>query len=447
MPAPFHRICIANRGEIAVRIIRTCRRLGIQTHALHSDADAAALHVRLADDASRIGAAPVAQSYLDIPAVLDAAQAAACDAVHPGYGLLSENPAFARACQERGLVFIGPSPAHIDLMGHKNRARAAMADRRFPLIPGTSGDLVDDDLEAAATSVGYPLIVKASRGGGGIGMAVVDAPEGLARAVKRARSLARRAFADDALYLERQILGARHIEVQILGDQHGAVRHLGLRDCSIQRRHQKVIEESPPPALDPSVRDDLAGRAVEAMQDLGYENAGTVECLLAPEGEFYFLEMNTRLQVEHPVTELVTGLDLVEWQIRLAAGEPLDLPPDVAAPNGHAIEARIYAEDPDTLLPAPGRITHLRLPQGAGVRIDAGVEAGDEVSPYYDPLIAKCIVWGPDRAAALHRLEGVLAAVEIEGIKHNTPFLQRITAHPGFRAARYDVAFTDQLRA
>ena len=446
MTPPFQRLLIANRGEIAVRIMRTCQRLGIATHAVYSDADAAALHVRTADGATHIGPPPVADSYLNIAAVLDAAQAAGCDAVHPGYGLLSENPDFARACAQRGVTFVGPTADHIDLMGHKNRARAAMENQRFPVIPGTQGDLSDDDLEGAVALIGYPLIVKASRGGGGIGMAVIDAPEQLARAVKRARSLAGRAFGSDALYFERQLLGARHIEIQILADHHGAVRHLGERDCSVQRRHQKVIEESPGPAVDAGLREQLTGRAVDAIQGLGYRNAGTVECLVAPDGDFYFLEMNTRLQVEHPVTEMVTGLDLVEWQLRIAAGEPLTLPADAADADGHAIEVRIYAEDPDTLLPAPGTITHLRFPTGDGIRVDTGIESGDVVSPYYDPLIAKLIAHGPTRAVSLARLDDALAAVELQGIKHNIPFLQRLVADRDFRAGRYDVNFTEELR-
>ena len=443
--SPFQRLLVANRGEIAVRVMRTCRRLGIPTHAVYSDADANALHVRSADGATRLGPPPVADSYLNIDAVLDAAQAAGCDAVHPGYGLLSENPDFSRACEQRGLTFVGPSGDHIDLMGHKNQARAAMEEQRFPLIPGTKGNLSDDDLEGTAATVGYPLIVKASRGGGGIGMAIVSGPDELARAVKRARSLAGRAFGSDDLYFERQVLGARHIEIQILADNHGVVRHLGERDCSIQRRHQKVIEESPGPAVTPALRDRLTSRGVEAIQGLGYRNAGTLECLVTPQEDFYFLEMNTRLQVEHPVTEEVTGLDLVEWQLRIAAGEPLDLPAGAATPNGHAIEVRIYAEDPETLLPSPGKIDHLRFPEGEGIRVDTGIESGDEVTPYYDPMIAKLIVHADNRAAALQRLSDALAAVEIDGIKHNTPYLQRIVADPDFRAGRYDVRFTEEM--
>ncbi|MEE9278391.1 MAG: biotin carboxylase N-terminal domain-containing protein, partial [Dehalococcoidia bacterium] len=396
----FDRVCIANRGEIAVRIARTCRAMGIATHALYSDADANALHVRVADSAARIGPPPVAESYLNIDAVIDAALAAGCDAIHPGYGLLSENPDFARACEQRGLTFVGPAPEHIALMGHKNQARTTMADFGMPIIPGTRGDLPDADLTGLAAEVGFPLIVKASRGGGGIGMAVVTAPERLQRALKRARSSSARAFGSTELYLERQIVGAHHVEVQILADAHGTVRHLGERECSIQRRHQKVIEETPAPGVAASLRHDLLEHAVTAMERLGYRNAGTVECLVTPDSDFYFLEMNTRLQVEHPVTELVTGLDLVEWQLRLASGERLHLPPDAALPNGHAIEARIYAEDPETLLPAPGTVTHARFPAGEGIRVDAAIESGDDVPHYYDPLIAKLIAWAPDRAQA-----------------------------------------------
>ncbi len=441
----FERVCIANRGEIAVRIARSCRALGIATHAVYSDADETALHVRSADGASRIGAAPVADSYLNIDAILDAATAARCDAIHPGYGLLSENADLASACRVRGITFIGPKAEHIELMGHKNRARAAMVESGMPVIPGTTGALPDDGMAELAAEVGYPLVVKASKGGGGIGMAVVTDPSRLERAVKRARSAAKRAFGSDELYLERQIVGARHIEVQILGDAHGAVRHLGERECSMQRRHQKVIEESPAPGIDRPLRDDLLGRAVAAMQKLGYRNAGTVECLVSPDGDFYFLEMNTRLQVEHAVTEAVTGIDLVEWQLRIAAGEPLGLAADAALPNGHAIEARIYAEDPETLLPAPGRAGHVSFPTGAGIRVDAGIESGDEVSHYYDPLIAKLIVRAPDRAAAVVRMAEALGAVEIEGIRHNVPFLQRLVAMPEFVGGAYDVQTAENL--
>ncbi len=445
MTGMFQRVCIANRGEIAVRVMRTCRTLGIATHALYSDADAGALHVRSADGATRIGAAPVAESYLNAEAVLDAAVAARCDAVHPGYGLLSENPAFARACAQRGLTFIGPDPLHIEQMGDKDRARALMRALGIRPIPGSAAILPDDDVDGIAAQVGYPLIVKASRGGGGIGMAVAREPDQLARALRRARSTASRAFGSQEIYLERQILGAHHVEVQLLGDGEGAALHLGERECSVQRRHQKVIEETPAPSISASLRRDLLNRAVAAMEQIRYRNAGTVECLVTPEDVFYFLEMNTRLQVEHPVTEMVTGLDLVAWQLRLAAGEPLRLPPHAATPNGHAIEARIYAEHPQTLLPAPGRAGDVRFPSGDGIRVDAAIESGDEVSPYYDPLIAKLVVWGGDRDTAVQRLTEALAAVEIDGVTHNLPLLQRIVAAPAFVAGNYDVYFLESL--
>ena len=334
MSGPFQRVLVANRGEIAVRIMRTCQRLGIATHAVYSDADANALHVRTADGATHLGPAPVAQSYLNIEAV---------PGRRPSRRLRRRPPRLRPPLREPQLLprlrsarphLRRPSGDHIDLMGHKNQARAAMEAQAFPLIPGTKGNLSDDDLEGSAAQVGYPLIVKASRGGGGIGMAIITGPDELARAVKRARSQAGRAFGSDDLYFERQVIGARHIEIQILADNHGVVRHLGERDCSVQRRHQKVIEESPGPAVNPQLRERLTSRAVQAIQGLGYRNAGTVECLVAPIGDFYFLEMNTRLQVEHPITEMVTGLDLVEWQLRIAAGEPLDLPAGIATPNG-----------------------------------------------------------------------------------------------------------------
>ncbi len=441
----FERVLIANRGEIAVRVGRTCRDLGIATHAVYSDADENALHVRVADGATHIGPPPVAESYLNIPAILDAAVANQCDAVHPGYGLLSENPDFARACADRGITFIGPSAEHIDLMGHKNQARAEMTTLDFPVIPGTSGDLDDDRLDALASEIGYPLLVKASRGGGGIGMAVVDTPEGLARAVKRARSTARRSFGSAELYLEKQIRSAHHVEVQVFGLPDGSVRHLGERECSVQRRHQKVIEEAPAPAATPALRIDLGQRAVDAMQRLGYRNAGTVECLLGDDGQYYFIEMNTRLQVEHPVTEMVTGLDLVALQLRIAVGEAPDLSADAHQPVGHAIEARIYAEDSETLMPAPGTIERFVAPAGDGIRVDSGVESGDEISPFYDPLIAKLIVWADDRPAAVARLADALAAVELRGLRSNIAFLRRIVAAPEFRDGNYDTRFVDQF--
>ena len=441
----FHKLLIANRGEIAVRIARTAAAMGIGTHAVYSEADAGALHTRLADASSAIGPAPVAESYLNLERIIDVAQAAGCDAIHPGYGLLSENPDFARACAEREITFVGPAAEHIDLMGHKNEARRAMAELGFPVIPGTTGDLDDDNLDALAEEVGYPLMVKASRGGGGIGMAAVHDASGLARAVKRARSSASRAFGSGELYLERRLEGAHHIEVQVLGLPEGAVRQLGERECSVQRRHQKVIEESPAPSVAPALRSELCTSAAEAMTSLGYRNAGTIECLVDQGDDYYFIEMNTRLQVEHPVTEMVTGLDLVELQLRIAAGESPDLEDDAHQPSGHSIEVRIYAEDPETLLPSPGRIDHLVFPSGDGIRVDTGLQSGDEVSQYYDPLIAKLIVWGADRAAALARLSDALAAVELSGLRHNVLFLQRIVASDQFQAGLYDSRIVEQL--
>ena len=441
----FQRLLIANRGEIAVRIARTAARMGVETHAIFSDADAEALHVRSADGATNIGPPPVADSYLNIAAIVDAAAAAGCDAVHPGYGLLSENADFATACAERGLVFVGPAAEHLALMGHKNRAREAMEAIGFPVIPGTPGDLDDDAIEEIAAGIGYPLLVKASHGGGGIGMSVVDDPAKLARAVKRARSTAGRSFGSSELYFEKQVQGAHHVEVQVFGLPDGSARHLGARECSVQRRHQKVIEESPAPAAPGALGLEISERAAAAVEQLGYRNAGTVECLLGDDGEYYFMEMNTRLQVEHPVTEMVTGLDLVDLQLQIAAGETPDLPADAHEPRGHAIEVRLYAEDPDSLLPAPGVIDQLDFPTGDGIRVDSGLSAGDEVSQFYDPMIAKLIVWGEDRPTALTRLRGALAAVQISGTRTNLRFLQRIVETAEFVDGHYDTQFVDRL--
>ena len=445
----FRRVLIANRGEIAARVSRTCRRLGIESHAVYSVADADALHVREADGATHIGAAPVAESYINVDAVLDAAVRAGCDAVHPGYGLLSENARFARACAGRGIAFIGPDPAHMELMGNKDRARAAMRELGVPVIPGSGGPVADDEAEAAAEAVGYPLLIKASYGGGGIGMAAVERPQQFQRALRRARSSADRAFGSGEVYLERRLQAPHHIELQIFGDGAGGAIVLGDRECSVQRRHQKVIEEAPAPApqFDDAARERLYAEVREAVAGLRYGNAGTVECLLDGSGELFFLEMNTRLQVEHPVTEMVTGLDLVEWQLRIAAGEPLaELAAGAPArPRGHAIEARLYAEDPDTLLPAPGSISALEVPGEDWLRLDSGVDAGDDVPHFYDPLMAKLIVHGEDRRQAVERLDDALGRVRIEGIKHNVPFLRRVVATGEFAAGDYDVEFAERL--
>ena len=443
----FRRVLIANRGEIAARVSRTCRRLGIESHAVYSVADADALHVREADGATHIGASPVAESYINVEAVIDAAVAAGCDAVHPGYGLLSENAHFAQACEQRGIAFIGPAPEHMDLMGNKDQARRTMRGLGLPVIPGSDGAVADDEAEAAAETVGYPLLIKASFGGGGIGMASVQRPQQFARALRRARSSATRAFGSGDVYLERLLVDPHHIELQVFGDGAGGVVIVGDRECSVQRRHQKVIEEAPAPApgFSDALRERLYAQVREAISQLRYRNAGTIECLLDASGEIFFLEMNTRLQVEHPVTEMVTGQDLVEWQLRIAAGEPLSELPEVGPPDGHAVECRIYAEDPETLLPSPGSVDVLETPDEPWLRLDTGVAGGDDVPHYYDPLMAKLIVHGESRLQALQRLQQALSGTRIEGIKHNIPFLQRVIQTPEFQQGDYTVTLTDAL--
>ena len=443
----FRRVLIANRGEIAARVSRTCRRLGIESHAVYSVADADALHVREADGATHIGASPVAESYINVDAVIDAAVAAGCDAVHPGYGLLSENAHFAQACEARGIAFIGPAPEHMDLMGNKDQARRTMRGLGLPVIPGSDGAVGDDEAEAAAEAVGYPLLIKASFGGGGIGMASVQRPQQFARALRRARSSATRAFGSGDVYLERLLVDPHHIELQVFGDGAGGVIIVGDRECSVQRRHQKVIEEAPAPApgFSDALRERLYAQVREAISQLRYRNAGTIECLLDASGEIFFLEMNTRLQVEHPVTEMVTGQDLVEWQLRIAAGEPLAELPEIGPPDGHAVECRIYAEDPETLLPSPGSVDVLETPNEEWLRLDTGVAGGDDVPHYYDPLMAKLIVHGESRPQALQRLQQALAKTRIEGIKHNIPFLQRVIQTPDFQQGDYTVTLTDAL--
>ena len=443
----FRRVLIANRGEIAARVSRTCRRLGIESHAVYSVADADALHVREADGATHIGASPVAESYINVDAVIDAAVAAGCDAVHPGYGLLSENAHFAQACEQRGIAFIGPAPEHMDLMGNKDQARRTMRGLGLPVIPGSDGAVDDDEAEAAAEAVGYPLLIKASFGGGGIGMASVQHPQQFARALRRARSSATRAFGSGDVYLERLLVDPHHIELQVFGDGAGGVTIVGDRECSVQRRHQKVIEEAPVPApgFSDALRERLYAQVREAISQLRYRNAGTIECLLDASGEIFFLEMNTRLQVEHPVTEMVTGQDLVEWQLRIAAGEPLAELPEIGPPDGHAVECRIYAEDPETLLPSPGSVDVLETPDEEWLRLDTGVAGGDDVPHYYDPLMAKLIVHGESRPQALQRLQQALAETRIEGIKHNIPFLQRVIQTPEFQQGDYTVTLTDAL--
>ena len=444
--ASFSKILIANRGEIACRVARTARALGYRTVAVFSDADASALHVRQADAAVRIGPPPVQQSYLNISAVLAAAKVAGADAVHPGYGFLSENAAFARACAEAGLVFIGPPVAAIEAMGNKARAKALMEEAGVACVPGYRGsDRSDDKLLAEGRRIGFPLMVKAAAGGGGRGMRLVASANDLSNALNRARSEAESAFGSNELILERAIADARHIEFQIFADQHGNVIQLGERDCSIQRRHQKVIEETPSPALTARLRARMGEAAVSAARAIDYVGAGTIEFLLDAAGNFYFLEMNTRLQVEHPVTEAVTGLDLVAWQLRVAAGETLPLTQNDVRFRGHAIEARLYAEDPcRNFLPQSGTVTDWRPAAGRGVRIDHGLTSGQDVSPFYDPLLAKVIVRGVSREETRRRLIAALEDTVVFGLKTNRSFLAAALRHPAFVAGEATTGFIAQ---
>ncbi len=443
----FKKVLIANRGEIAVRIARTCRALGIRTVAVYSEADRQALHVLEADEAVPIGPPPVAQSYLNIEAIIRAAQVTGAEAIHPGYGLLAENPALAQACQEAGLVFVGPSPQAMRAMADKAAARRLAASLGLPVIPGYDDHRQDDlHLLQAAQELGFPLMVKAAAGGGGRGMRLVAHPQDLAPALESARREAASAFGDDRLLLEKALTGARHVEIQVAADAHGNVIHLGERDCSLQRRHQKVMEEAPSPAVDEPLRRRLGEAAVALARAIGYRNLGTVEFLLDPEGRFYFLEMNTRLQVEHGVTELVTGLDLVAMQLAIAAGEPLPLSQEDVRLQGHAVECRIYAEDPRRgFLPRSGRITHFQPPLGEGLRHDVGVYAGAEVPPHHDPLLAKALAWGHHRQEALSRLAWALSHYLLEGVQTNLSFLQAMLAHPAVQEGRVTVDLVEGL--
>jgi 3-methylcrotonyl-CoA carboxylase alpha subunit len=443
----IRRLLIANRGEIACRIIRTCRRLGVETMAVHSTADVRARHVREADTAVEIGGPAPAESYLNGARIIEAALAAGVDAVHPGYGFLSENAGFARDCIAAGLVFVGPRAETIRRMGSKSEAKAIMEDAGVPVVPGYHGEeQAADRLKELADGIGYPLLIKASAGGGGKGMRVVRSTDAFAEALAAARREAMKAFGDERVILERFIERPRHVEVQVFGDRHGNVIHLWERECSTQRRYQKVIEETPSPLLDESTRQQMLAAAVEAARAVQYLNAGTVEFIVSPEREFWFMEMNTRLQVEHPVTELVTGLDLVEWQLRVAAGEALPLAQGEVPRRGHAIEARIYAENPaNQFMPSTGRIRRLRAPlRHPAIRLDSGVEQGDEVSHHYDPMLAKLIVHGLDRAECVSRLRHALAHTAIAGVTTNLPLLRAIAAHPVFAAGEIDTGFLDR---
>ena len=434
----FDKILIANRGEIACRVARTAKRLGIRAVAVYSEADAGALHVALCDEAYLIGPPPARASYLRGDRILDVALACGANAIHPGYGFLSENADFAQACEQSSITFIGPPATAIRAMGSKSAAKDVMAKAGIPVVPGYHGDVQDTDtLAREAGNIGYPLLIKASAGGGGKGMRVVESVGQLRAAVEGAKREAASSFGDDRLLLERYLERPRHIEVQVFADSHGTLVHLFERDCSVQRRHQKVLEEAPAPAMSATRRDQMGSAARIAAHAVGYVNAGTVEFVVDGGGNFYFMEMNTRLQVEHAVTEMITGLDLVEWQLRVAAGEPLPLTQEQLAITGHAIEARIYAEDPERgFLPAAGRIVHLRFPQSSPhVRVDTGVREGDEVGVHYDPMIAKLICWDTDRPAALRRLRTALAQCQVVGLVTNLSLLSSVSAHPAFATA------------
>ena len=449
----FKKVLIANRGEIAVRVLRTCRDLGLPAAVVYSEADLDSLHVRLADEAHCIGEAPANRSYLSVEKVLAAADAAGADAIHPGYGFLSENAEFARACEDAGLVFIGPSVSSLRLMGDKIASRRLAEEIQVPVIPGTP-DPVRTPAEAlrAARRIGFPIMVKASGGGGGKGLRVVPRQEDLEPALRIAGSEAHASFRDSRVFLEKYLEQPRHVEVQILGDRNGHLIHLGERECSTQRRHQKLIEESPSPVVTPELRADLGRAAVAVARASGYHNAGTVEFLLERDGgngwRFYFLEMNTRLQVEHPVTELVTGVDLVREQIRIAAGEPLGWRQEDLRLQGHALECRIYAEDPDNeFLPAPGRIRDLLEPGGPGIRVDSGVYAGFQVPVHYDPLISKLISFGEDRREALRRMKRALDEYRIAGVTTTIPFFSSLMENPGFVRGDLHTGLVDELMA
>ena len=447
MSALFQKILIANRGEIALRVQRACRELGIPSVAVHSTADAQAMHVRLADESVCIGPPAARDSYLNMAAILSAATITGADAIHPGYGFLSENAQFAEMVEAHGLTFIGPAPDHIRMMGDKIAAKHAMASLGVPLVPGSEGEVTTlDEARAIAGRVGYPVLIKATAGGGGRGMKVAADAEGLEDAYRLARAEARAAFGNDAVYLEKYLDRPRHIELQVLADGFGHVVHLGERDCSLQRRHQKLLEEAGSPAISPRQRADLGATVTAALAELGYRNAGTLE-LLYQDGQFAFIEMNTRLQVEHPVTEMLCGVDLVREQIRLASGQPLGYRQEDITFSGHAIECRINAEDPETFVPTPGQVTAFHAPGGLGVRVDSALYAGYKVPPYYDSLVAKLIVHAPTRPEAIARLRRSLAEFAVVGIKTTLPLHQRIVEHPDFQAGDYTIHWLERFVA
>ena len=441
----FDKILIANRGEIALRILRACRELGIKTVAVHSEADRDLMHVRLADESVCIGPPPSTESYLNIPAIISAAEVTDAVAIHPGYGFLSENADFAERVEESGFVFIGPRPATIRMMGDKVAAIEAMKQAGVPCVPGSGGPLGNDDNEnlRIAREIGYPVIIKAAGGGGGRGMRVVHSEAALLSAISLTRSEASAAFGNDTVYMEKFLENPRHVEFQVLADEHGNAIHLGERDCSMQRRHQKVIEEAPAPGITMEQRSRIGERCAQACRDIGYRGAGTFE-FLYEDGEFYFIEMNTRVQVEHPVTEMITGVDIVREQIRIAAGEPLAYRQEDITWRGHAVECRINAEDPETFLPSPGRIETLHVPGGPGIRVDSHIYAGYTVPPYYDSMIGKLIAHGDSRASALARMRTALSEAVIEGIRTNIPLHQRLLADTNFQAGGTNIHYLEK---
>jgi acetyl-CoA carboxylase biotin carboxylase subunit len=444
----FRKVLVANRGEIAVRIIRTLRDMGIASVAIYSEPDRSALHVRMADEAYPVGPAESAQSYLAIDRVIEACKKSGAEAVHPGYGFLSENPSFARACDEAGITFIGPAPSAMEAMSSKTAAREKMSAAGVPVVPGAHVGALEE-LQKAADELGYPVMLKAAAGGGGKGMRLVHRAEDLKGAFERAQSEAKSSFGDETVYVEKAIVEPRHVEIQVLADNDGNTVHLFERDCSIQRRHQKVVEETPSPAeaATHELVQQMGQVAVRAAEAVGYRSAGTVEFLLDPRGDFYFLEMNTRLQVEHPITELVTGVDLVREQVRIAAGEPLGYVQQDITRRGAAIQCRIYAEDPETnFMPSPGTIETLRTPSGPSVRDDSGAYGGAQISSHYDPLISKLCVWAPDRGQAIARMRRALTEYSVTGIKTNIPFHLKLMEHPQYVKGDYDTGFIEAYR-
>jgi len=444
----FKKVLIANRGEIALRVIRACKELGIKTVAIHSEADALALHVRAADEKVCVGPAESALSYRNIPNVLSAAEITGVDAIHPGYGFLSENAHFAEVCESIGMKFIGPSSENIAMMGDKAKAREIVAKRGLPVTPGSPGELrSEEDALQAAQKIGFPVIIKATAGGGGRGMRVVNKAEDLGRAFQAAQAEAKSTFGNDGVYLERYFLEPRHIEVQILADQYGRIVHLGERDCSIQRRHQKLVEETPSPVVDDKLRREIGRVAVEVVKTAQYRNVGTVEFLLDKDRQFYFMEVNTRIQVEHPITEMVTGVDLIKEQIRLAAGQPLSIRQQDVILTGHSLECRINAEDPEKFTPSPGMITKYSPPGGFGIRVDSAMESGSVVVPYYDSMIAKLITHGRDRQESAARMKRALGEFVIEGIKTTIPLHRRILDDPDFQKGHVSTTFLERFLA